>query len=95
MGLPGEVSVEVYTEVFNRFDLRNVCLIDVHWGALTPSYCDDLDSFIFSFHFRVQLVISSKCSCRFAEACIGSGLVVNMAVSSAEVLRIVLSDCGR
>jgi len=22
--------------------------------------CDDLDSFIFSFHFRVQLVISSK-----------------------------------
>ena len=57
--------------------------------------CDDLDSFIFSFHFRVQLVISSKCSCRFAKVCVGSGLVVNMAMSSAKVLRIVLSDFGR
>ena len=37
MGLPVEMSVEVNAEVFNRFDLRNVCLIDVHWGALTPA----------------------------------------------------------
>ena len=57
--------------------------------------CGDLDSFIFSFHFRVQLMISSKCSCRFSEVCVGSGLVVNMAVPSAKVLRIVLCDCGR
>jgi len=55
---------------------------------------DDLVSFIFSFHFRVQLVILSKWSCRFAEFCAGSGVVVNMAVSSAKVLRIVLSVCG-
>jgi len=55
---------------------------------------DDLDSFIFSFHFRVQFVILSKWSCRFAEFCAGSGVVVDMAVSSAKVLRIVLSVCG-
>ena len=35
--LPGETSVEVNAEVFNRFDLRNVCLVDVQWGALTPA----------------------------------------------------------
>ena len=57
--------------------------------------CDDLHSFIFSFHFRIQLMISSKCSWRFSEVRVGCGLVVNMAVSSAKVLRIVLSDCGR
>ena len=69
-------------------------------GALWPRrranvMWDDLDSFIFSFHFRVQLLISSRCSWRFAEVCVGSGLVVNMAVSSAKLLRIVLSDWGR
>jgi hypothetical protein len=97
--LPGKASVEVNSEIFDRLDLGNVCLVDVHWGTLTSSHVnvmwDDLDSLILSFHFRVQLLISSKCSCRFAEVCVGSGLVVNMAVSSAKVLRIVLSGCGR
>ena len=36
MGLPGKTSVEVNAEVFNRFDLRNVCLTDVHWGGIDP-----------------------------------------------------------
>jgi len=53
---------------------------------------DDLDSFIFSFHFRVQVMISSRCTWRFAEVCVGSGSVVKMAVPSAKVLRIVLFD---
>ena len=99
MILPDKESVEVYTEAFYRFNLRNICLVCVHWGHWSRRrenvMCDDSDSLIFIFHFRVQLVISSKCSCRFAEVCVGSGLVVNMAVSSAKVLRIVLSDCGR
>jgi hypothetical protein len=74
------------------------------WFKFTGGHCprlrandmwDDLDSLIFSFHFRVQVLISSRCSWRFAEVCVGSGSVVKMAVSSAKVLRIVLSDWGR
>jgi len=99
MGLPGEASVEVDTKVFDRFYLRDVCLIYVHWGhwplRSENVMWDDLDSFIFSFHFRVQLVILNKWSCKFAEFCAGSGVVVNMALSSAKVLRIVFSVCGR
>jgi len=34
-------------------------------------------------------MISSRCSWRFAEVCVGSESVVKMAVSSAKVLRIV------
>jgi len=67
-----------------------------HWPCLSVNYMwDNLDSFIFSFHFRVQLMISSRCSWRFAEVCLGSESVVKMAVSSAKVLRVVLFDWGR
>jgi len=67
------------------------------WFICTGGHCPclranviwaDLDSFIFSFHFRVQMMISSRCSWRFAEVCVGSGSVVKMVVSSAKVLRI-------
>jgi hypothetical protein len=37
MGLPGEPSVKVDAEVFNRFDLRDVCAVYIYWGALAPA----------------------------------------------------------
>ena len=51
--------------------------------------CLDLFSFILSLHFRVQFSILFRWSWRFAEAMVGSGWVVKMAVSSAKVLMIV------
>jgi hypothetical protein len=56
--------------------------------------CDDLVSLIFSLHFRVQFSIVRRWSWRLAEAKVGSGWVVKLAVSSAKMLRIVVSDCG-
>jgi len=50
--------------------------------------CEDLVSFVFSLHFRVQLSI--VCRWRLAEARVGSGWVVETTVS----LSVVLSDCG-
>jgi hypothetical protein len=37
MILPDKASVEMNSKVFDRLDLRYVCLVDVHWGALTSS----------------------------------------------------------
>jgi len=56
--------------------------------------CEDLVSFIFSLHFRVQVSIVRRWSWWLAEANVGSGWVVKMAVSSSKVLRNVVSDCG-
>ena len=56
--------------------------------------CEDLDSFIFSLHIRVQFSTVRRWSWRLAEAKAGSEWVVVIAVSSAKMLRIVLSGCG-
>ena len=56
--------------------------------------CEELVSFIFSRHFRVQVSIVRRWPWRLAEANVGSGWVVRMAVSSAKVLTIVVSVCG-
>ena len=37
---PGEAFVEVQSEVFNRFCLRNGCSVDVYWWAVTPSHSE-------------------------------------------------------
>ena len=37
MILPGETSVEVYSKIFNCLVLRDVCLVYLHWRALTLS----------------------------------------------------------
>ena len=37
MILPGETSVEVYSKIFNCLGLRDVCLVYLHWRALTLS----------------------------------------------------------
>jgi hypothetical protein len=56
--------------------------------------CENLVSFIFSLHFRVQFSIVRRWSWRLVEAKVGSGWVLKMTVSFAKVLRIVVSDCG-
>jgi hypothetical protein len=49
MILPGETSVEVYSEIFNCLSLRDVCLVYLHWRALhcpclrAKDMWDDLD----------------------------------------------------
>jgi len=52
--------------------------------------CEDLVSFIFSLHFQVIVSIVRRWSSRMAEANVGSGWGVKMAVSSAKILRIVV-----
>ena len=37
MIFPGKSSVEVNSKIFDCLDLRNDCLVDVHWGALASS----------------------------------------------------------
>jgi hypothetical protein len=54
--------------------------------------CEDLVSLIFSRHFRVQISTWCRWSCRLTEANTRSVWVVKMVVSSAKVLRIVVSD---
>jgi hypothetical protein len=54
--------------------------------------CVDFVSLIFSLHFLVHCPILCRWSWRWAEAVLGSGWVVKMAVSSAKVLRVVEGD---
>jgi len=71
----------------------------MYTGGLCPRrrvnvMCEDLVSFIFILHFRVQFSIVHRWSWRLTEAEVGSGWVVKIAMSSTKVLRIVVSDCG-
>ena len=56
--------------------------------------CADLVSLIFSRHFRVQCSVLLRWAWTFIEAVVGSEWVAIIAVSSANVLRMVLEVCG-
>ena len=56
--------------------------------------CADLVSFIFSRHFRVQRSILCRWAWMFIGAVVGFEWVAIIAVSSANVLRMVLEVCG-
>jgi len=57
--------------------------------------CADLVSFIFSRHFRVQRSILCRWTWLFIDVVVGLEWVALIAVSSANVLRMVLEVCGR
>jgi len=56
--------------------------------------CFDFSSFIFIFHLRVHFSMLWRLVCKFAEAVMGFEWLDRMAVSSANVLRIVFGDWG-
>ena len=92
------ILIVTQSQAFDRLCLGYDCLVDIDWGQCPRRrvnvMCEDLVSCIFSLHFRVQFSIVCSWSWGLAEARVGSGWVVEMTVSSAMVLRIVLSDCG-
>ena len=81
MILPGETFVEVNSKIFNCLSLRDVCMVYLHlggehWTCLRANdMWDDLESFIFGFHFRVQVMISSRCTWRLRRSVWGLNLL--------------------
>ena len=57
--------------------------------------CVDLDSLTFIFHLRSHFSTLFKCCCRLRAAIVGSVCVANIAVTSANVLRVVPLDVVR
>jgi hypothetical protein len=55
----------------------------------------ELLCFILILHFFAQSSISLMVACSFIEAIVGSSCVGKIAVSSAKVAVVVLSDVGR
>ena len=57
--------------------------------------CVDLDSLTLIFHLRSHFSVLCKCCWRLRDAIVGSAWVTNIAVSSANMLKVVPLDVGK